>query len=148
MDVYYNSSVTSYQRLLDLFWASHDPSSLKPRQYRSVIICHNQEQNKIAIESVQLEMKKRQRKLYTEVITSTLFYKAEEKHQKYKLRQWPSLIACLAWEENLATSYVGTRINGFVGGRGKMARFDKEWEALGMSKVIADFIKRIMREEL
>ena len=86
----YNPNVVSYDKLLQVFWEKHDPTTLNRQgpdigtQYRSAIFYFDSEQKKIAEES----LKKRQdiigsRKIVTEITKADDFWKAEEYHQKY-----------------------------------------------------------------
>ena len=86
----YNPNVVSYDKLLQVFWEKHDPTTLNRQgpdigtQYRSAIFYFDSEQKKIAEES----LKKRQeiigsRKIVTEITRACDFWKAEEYHQKY-----------------------------------------------------------------
>ncbi|HQQ49475.1 MAG TPA: peptide-methionine (S)-S-oxide reductase MsrA, partial [Methanofastidiosum sp.] len=81
----------TYEKLLELFWSIHDPTTLNRQgpdignQYRSIVFYHSEEQKNMAIYiKDKLEKSKRfSRKIVTEIIPSTVFYKAEEYHQKY-----------------------------------------------------------------
>ena len=50
----YNSKVISFEKILEIFWRSHDPTTLNRQgndvgtQYRSVIFYHNEKQREIA----------------------------------------------------------------------------------------------------
>jgi len=81
----------SYGKLLDVFWASHDPTALNRQgfdvgtQYRSAIFFHGKAQEKEARESLaELEesgvMKGR---IVTQIAPAAKFWKAEGYHQKY-----------------------------------------------------------------
>ena len=54
----YNPHVISYERLLDVFWESHDPTTLNRQgadigtQYRSVLFYHSDKQRKITEKSM------------------------------------------------------------------------------------------------
>ncbi|MBI4096917.1 MAG: peptide-methionine (S)-S-oxide reductase MsrA, partial [Candidatus Levybacteria bacterium] len=91
VQVEFNPSVIPYTRLLDVFWATHDPTTLNQQgadvgtQYRSVIFYHNEEQKRMAEKSKE-EMGK-SGKLHDQIVTEILpfekFYTAEEYHQNY-----------------------------------------------------------------
>ena len=91
LQITFDPSVISYEKLLDIFWATHDPTTLNQQgadhgtQYRSAIFYHDEEQKKLAEASKQLltEEKKYDRQIVTEIIPATEFYKAEERHQNY-----------------------------------------------------------------
>ncbi len=89
--VIYNPSVITYPELLEVFWSTHDPTTLNRQgadegtQYRSVIFYHNDEQKKLA-EGYKEELTKQ--KIYsnpivTEITPFKKFYKAEDYHQNY-----------------------------------------------------------------
>ncbi|MDD4353336.1 MAG: peptide-methionine (S)-S-oxide reductase MsrA [Candidatus Nanoarchaeia archaeon] len=85
--VEYNPKIISYNKLLEIFFKSHDYSQKNRQgfdigsQYRGVIFYYNQSQKKIAQEKIN-ELKKI-KKVATELIKATEFYKAEEYHQHY-----------------------------------------------------------------
>ena len=91
VQVEFDSSKTSYEKLLDVFWNNHDPTQLNMQgpdvgtQYRSAIFYHNPEQKKAAIASKEkLEKSGKYKKpIVTEIVPAPNFYKAEEYHQKY-----------------------------------------------------------------
>ena len=94
VEVEYDPEQISYEELLNKFWEIHDPTRLNRQgvdigfQYRSVIFYHNEKQKKIAEKSKQtLENSRKYKKpIATEIIEVKTFYKAEEYHQKYFLK--------------------------------------------------------------
>jgi peptide-methionine (S)-S-oxide reductase len=94
VQVEYDPNVLPYEKLLDVFWNSHDPTQLNRQgpdigtQYRSVIFCHDSEQEKIAQESKKKlnDSGKFNKKIATEIEPAPEFYKAEEYHQKYYVK--------------------------------------------------------------
>lgn len=91
VEVAYDPTLLSYLELLDVFWKSHDPTTLNRQgpdigeQYRSVIFYHNEDQKKLALSSRE-ELKKSgiyKRKIVTQIVPATKFYRAEEYHQQY-----------------------------------------------------------------
>ena len=91
VEVIYDPSEVSYEELLDVFWNTHNPTTLNKQgpdmgsQYRSVIFYHNEEQMKKAKaskESLQRSAKYPDR-IVTEIMPASTFYKAEEYHQNY-----------------------------------------------------------------
>lgn len=89
--VTFNPSTISFETLLDVFFATHDPTTLNRQgydqgtEYRSVIFYHDEQQKKAA------EAKTRaldrsgtyKDKIVTEIVPFTNFYKAEEHHQNF-----------------------------------------------------------------
>jgi peptide-methionine (S)-S-oxide reductase len=94
VQVEFDPNVLSYEKLLNVFWNSHDPTQLNKQgpdigtQYRSVIFCHDSEQQKIAQESKQRldQSGKFGKKIATQVLPAPEFYRAEEYHQKYYVK--------------------------------------------------------------
>jgi len=79
----------SYEELLDVFWQTHDPTSLDRQgadvgsQYRSAIFYHNENQHKAAEKSKKELMKKLSKPVVTEIVPFTKFYEAENYHHDY-----------------------------------------------------------------
>ena len=91
IEVVYDPTKVSYEKLLDIFWHNIDPT-VKDRQfcdvghqYRSAIFYHNEEQKRQAEASQEaLEASKRFKgPIYTEIVPASTFYPAEEYHQEY-----------------------------------------------------------------
>ena len=87
----YDSSLISFEKLLDIFWKSHDPTTLNLQgadvgtQYRSAIFYHSEKQKETADTS---RKKADKSDLYTDPIVTeiaplTKFYIAENYHQDY-----------------------------------------------------------------
>ena len=140
VDIHYDPTITTFEKILKLFLKSHDPTQHTSSQYRSLILSHNSEQEAQVAET----LKEQKKEVITKVDNFKTFYEAEKRHQKNQLRRQPALLACLDWEESLASSYVATRLNGYLGGHGKMASFNREWESLGLSKKIAAEVRRVI----
>jgi peptide-methionine (S)-S-oxide reductase len=91
VQVEYDPSRVSYDRLLDLFWSIHDPTTLNRQgpdsgsQYRSVIFFHSPEQEAAAKASKEkLEAsRKHRRPIVTQIVPAAPFHRAEEYHQRY-----------------------------------------------------------------
>ncbi|KAJ3681797.1 hypothetical protein LUZ60_014370 [Juncus effusus] len=87
--VQYDLTACKYEDLLDAFWARHDPTTLNRQggdvgtQYRSGIYVYNEEQEKLARESLEQHQTKMNRKIVTEILPAKKFYRAEEYHQQY-----------------------------------------------------------------
>ena len=86
----YDPKEISYKELLELFWSLHNPTTINRQgpdigtQYRSSIFFHTPEQEKIARRVKQeLDGSKFQNKIVTEIVQASIFYPAEEYHQKY-----------------------------------------------------------------
>jgi len=91
VEVTYDPNQVSYERLLELFWSIHNPTTLNRQgpdvgsQYRSAIFYHSPEQKAAAEKSKQeLAASGRfARPIVTEITPASEFYRAEEYHQQY-----------------------------------------------------------------
>src|SRR3990167_7237046 len=76
VQVEFDPSIIPYSRLLDVFWATHDPTTLNQQgsdvgtQYRSVIFYHNDEQKRMAEKSK--EEMGMSGKLHDQIVTEIL----------------------------------------------------------------------------
>jgi peptide-methionine (S)-S-oxide reductase len=92
VEIVYDPAKVSYQKLLDVFWHNVDPLA-KDRQfcdrgdqYRSAIFYRDDEQRRLA-EASKAEVAKRFREpIQTEIVAAGPFYKAEDYHQDYYVK--------------------------------------------------------------
>jgi peptide-methionine (S)-S-oxide reductase len=95
IEVTYDPSIVSYEKLLDVFWHCHNPTLLNRQgpdvgsQYRSVIFYHDDAQKQLAEKSKQSlnDAHQFQKPIVTEITPASIFYPAEEYHQKYLKKQ-------------------------------------------------------------
>jgi peptide-methionine (S)-S-oxide reductase len=87
----FDSSVLSFKDVLEIFWKTHDPTTLnrqgndKGTQYRSVIFYHSDDQKALA-EKVKKELDASgawDKPLVTEISPLKKYFKAEDYHQNY-----------------------------------------------------------------
>jgi peptide-methionine (S)-S-oxide reductase len=87
----YDPGVVSFPELLEVFWKTHDPTTLNRQgndvgtQYRSAIFYHSDEQKRLA-ERYKKELNASgafASPIVTEIVPFTNFYKAEDYHQNY-----------------------------------------------------------------
>jgi len=91
VEVDYDAGKVSFERLLDVFWDAHDPTTLNRQgpdfgtQYRSAIYYHSPEQEAAARESKRLldASGKFRDSIVTEIEPAGKFWRAEEYHQQY-----------------------------------------------------------------
>jgi peptide-methionine (S)-S-oxide reductase len=91
VQIEFDSSIIPYSKLLEIFWHTHDPTTLNQQgndfgtQYRSAIFYHNQKQKEVA-EKIKLNLEKEgvyRDKIVTEITANTNFYLAEDYHKNY-----------------------------------------------------------------
>ena len=87
----YNSKEITFEELLEIFWGTHDPTTLNRQgadvgtQYRSAIFYHNGEQKRLA-ETYKKKLDASgafDNPIVTEISPFTAFYPAEDYHQNY-----------------------------------------------------------------
>lgn len=89
VEVTFNPAIVSYEELLDVFWANHDPTTKNRQgpdigtQYRSAIFTHDPLQQKSAEASRERAQEKFPRPIVTEILEAPNFYEGEEYHQQY-----------------------------------------------------------------
>ncbi len=102
----------SYERLLELFWSEHDPTSRSwSAQYKAAVFYHDEDQKRLAAESAY--------------------------HQKYYLRQNKRLLRDLQrhypQDSELMNSTAAARVNGYLGRFGTAEDLKAEIDRLGLS---------------
>ena len=95
VQVYYDPDLISYRELLDVYWRNIDPTDAtgqfvdKGPQYQTAIFYHDMTQRTHAEESkTELDESLRfDEPIVTEILELDVFYRAEENHQDYYLKQ-------------------------------------------------------------
>jgi peptide-methionine (S)-S-oxide reductase len=92
VEIAFDPAKVSYQKLLDVFWHNIDPLAKDAQfcdhgnQYRSAIFYHGEEQRRLA-EASKAEVAKRfEQPIATEIVPAGPFYKAEDYHQDYYMK--------------------------------------------------------------
>ena len=91
IQITYDSNTISFDKLLDIFWIYHDPTTLNRQgadigtQYRSVIFHHNKEQEQLSQRSMEKVTNSDMyiNPIITEIAPLSIFYPAEDYHQNY-----------------------------------------------------------------
>lgn len=87
----FDPAIVSYPELLDFFWIAHDPTTLNRQgndigtQYRSVIFCHDpeQQQQAIAAKAAAEASGVFTQPIVTQIEPLTHYYPAEDYHKDY-----------------------------------------------------------------
>ena len=101
VQVRFDPTLISYPELLEVFWRTHDPTTLNRQgndigpQYRSVIFFHSPEQGEIARDYKQLlnDAGTFRSKIVTQIEPFKEFYRADGSHQDY-FRSNPNAMYC------------------------------------------------------
>ena len=92
VQIVYEPSKVSYERLLDVFWKHIDPTTLNRQfaddgtQYRTAIFYHTDEQRRLATaakEALEQSGRYHGQRIATEIAPASTFYPAEEYHQQF-----------------------------------------------------------------
>ena len=93
VNIIYDPSKVTYLELLEIFWRTHDPTTLNRQgadvgtQYRSVVFFHTPEQENVALEMKKnlnpVAKEKFNAEIITEIKPAQEFHRAEEYHQQY-----------------------------------------------------------------
>jgi peptide-methionine (S)-S-oxide reductase len=107
VEIYYDPTKTTYEELLEVFFKTHDPTTLNRQgndegpQYRSSVFYHDNEQKKAAEKYIAKlnDSGEYRRPVVTKLEEAAKFYPAEEYHQDY-FRLNPNAGYCQAVVKN------------------------------------------------
>lgn len=89
VQITYDPSKISYEKIIDLFWKAHDPTTLNRQgadtgtQYRSIILYQTDEERQIAEKSKAAAQKDYKDPIVTEIKPLDTFWPAEKYHQDF-----------------------------------------------------------------
>jgi peptide-methionine (S)-S-oxide reductase len=92
VEIVYDPTKVGYEKLLDVFWHNHDPLAKnrqfcdRGEQYRPAIFYHNDEERRLAEASKAAHQPRFKQPIQTEIAAAGPFYKAEDYHQDYYLK--------------------------------------------------------------
>jgi peptide-methionine (S)-S-oxide reductase len=134
----FDPGLITYEKLVDLFWEAHDPTwPARSRQYRAALFYHGEGQKRLALESREREQARHGRAIRTEVLPAPEFYRAEDYHQKFYLRQDSILMgefrAIYPEARNFTDSTAAARVNGYLAGYGSRTSLQADLDILGLS---------------
>jgi peptide-methionine (S)-S-oxide reductase len=118
VQITYDPKVVSYNELLEVFWIVHDPTTLNRqgedvgRKYRSMILYHNEDQKRMAEESIIEASKDFDDSIVTEIVSLNAFYAAEEYNQDF-------------YDNNKNSRYCKTVINPKIKKMKKLGLYDQ-----------------------
>jgi methionine-S-sulfoxide reductase len=146
IQIEYDPGRIAYRQLLKSFWRDHDPTrSAWRRQYMSVAFYHDEDQHRIIMETKVEEEARRNKAIVTEIRPAGIFFRAEDYHQKYYLRQQRQLagefISIYPRPKDFTDSTATARVNGYLGGNGTLDQLSSELPQLGLSKIGQERLK-------
>lgn len=137
MQVVFDPSVITYEELLDVFWASHDPSKGPwSSQYKAAIYYHDEEQMRIAEASRDALASRLASPVLTQILPAGEFFIAEAYHQKYHLQSDPQLAGVFhdmyPSQQDFIDSPAAAKVNGFLDGWGGAEVLEAMVDDLGL----------------
>ena len=139
IQVDYNPTLVTFDKLIDVFWNSHNPTMPSfSKQYMSILFYHDEDQKRLAIASINHEASRSKRKIFTKILPLKIFYMAEDYHQKYRLRSERDLMkefrAKYNSTEDFVNSTAAARVNGYLAGYGTLEDLMEELPGFGLSQ--------------
>lgn len=137
VEVIYDPKRVSYEKLLDVFWSAHDPTTrVWSRQYRNAVFVVDEKQEAVALRRLGSLRAVLGDALQTDVEPLGSFYPAEGYHQKYALRGHKELFAELVrqygTEQRALDSTAAARLNGYLGGYGNRKDLEENMTNFGL----------------
>jgi peptide methionine sulfoxide reductase MsrA len=151
LQIDYDPQVISFNRLLDIFWNSHNPTRQSwPRQYMHAVFYHDVQQQKLALESLDALAEASPARIETKILPLRSFTLAEDYHQKYLLKQQINLKEEMQryypQHQAFVDSTAVARLNGYAGGYGSDTQLKRDIDRLGLSeagrRALADMVRR------
>jgi len=149
----YDPTVTNYSALLNYFWNGHrcDRNNFSV-QYENAIFYRNEEQKKLAEESLQARAKKRGltvEQVATKIRPIKEFTYAEKYHQKYAIRGdiRDALDEIYPDAKALADSTIATKLNAYLGEgiKARIGPFLKELPEYDLPEELETAIRKRLR---
>lgn len=148
MQIDYDPTKISYNRLLDIFFTSHSCGASWSRQYRSAIFYADELQRRAAVDARGRYGNASKTPLSVDIEPLQHFHLAENYHQKYYLRQTDVVAEferLYPDEADFVNSTAVARANAWAGGAGNKATLDVDLPRLGVSAGAQDKLRAMAR---
>jgi peptide-methionine (S)-S-oxide reductase len=137
VEIDYDPRIVTYSDLLDVFWQSHDARHPSPStQYRSAILYRTDEERIEAEASIE-RVRRAAGTLFTSIEPLRTFHRAEDYHQKYRLRARRHLMAefraMYPVDRDFVDSTTAARVNGWLDGYGTEDEIRDDLPRTGLS---------------
>lgn len=144
IDLKFNTEIITIEKILDLFFKSHDPTIKYKRQYISAILYRTPEEY-LTIENYMSNFKSEQ-KIVTELIQTNEFTPAENYHQKYFLRKQSKILNELNLiNDDIIDSPLATKLNALCAGFGVVEELLKKEELEKLSSESINLLKNLTK---
>lgn len=112
----------------------------------SAIFYQDEDQKKLAESTMKAFQETTARPVVTKILPATTFTDAEDYHQKYRLRAHTYMEDSLKLSDNqMKTSHIAARLNGWLSGYGSLEQFEKEKSSLGLDPKQIEYMKRAIQ---
>lgn len=151
LQIDFDPAVISYQKLLDTFWTDHFHCRRAfSKQYMKAVFYHDNTQKKLAENGLKQTQKRQGKKVTSQVLPVTDFYRAEDYHQKYMLRMDDKLMKLMGDQnitpEQFTDSTLAARLNGYAGGHGNKTTLKKQLEPLNLEPAFLEELWQSVEE--
>jgi len=151
IEIDYDTTIISYEELLQVFWGNHNPlrdTFYKGRQYISLLLYHNEDQKDQA-EKIKIEYEQKLNgEIDTEMAVYSTFYLAEDYHQKYYLKRYANVVEQVDHlfldHKDFVYSTIAARLNGFVAGHGNLVDLKEEMKEWGLNDEESEVLARLV----
>jgi len=151
IQVEFDPSKISYEKLLSLFWENHNSTSRSSTQYMSAAWYHNDDQKNLILKSKSKFEKENPNngKIVTKIAQAVRFYPAEGYHQKYYLRGKTQLMEHFKELplEDFINSTIAAKVNGYLGGYGTLEQLEKEVDSFHLSSDSKSFLISLVKKK-
>lgn len=135
----YDPAQIGFAKLLEVFWAAHDPTQGPGSpQYKAILFFHDEEQKRLALESKAALEKTLGEPVLTEILPASAFWRAEDYHQKYVLRNHALVAKELRAKHTSEQAFVddplSAKVNAWLAGTGDLAALERDIDTFGLSK--------------
>jgi peptide-methionine (S)-S-oxide reductase len=145
IEIDYDPSAVSYDDLLGVFFSSHSPTRpAYSTQYRSAVFYRDDEE-RLAAERAIERLRDTVGAVHTAVEPFTRFWRAEDYHQKYRLRRYRDLTAefhaMYPVDRDFVDSTAAARVNGWLDGCGARSVVERDLPRTGLSRGAQDEVR-------
>lgn len=148
IQVDYDPSVISYEDIMRVMWATHNPVGKSYSiQYRNAVWFANEEQKAAAASFASEAAEKHGKPVTTAIEPLGDFWLAEDYHQKYRLRNDFILMSefqrMFRAEKELLNSTAAMRANAYASGYGSKQMIVDELDDFGFSSRGTEYLKKL-----